>query len=95
MRFCAVLILIVCSSLSVWGQTVADSSITIVKQLEAGKNVLVSAHSNTLRSIIMNLEQMDEAQVVGLEVDTANLIVYDYSGGEYIREELPEKGPAL
>ena len=67
----------------------------IVKQLEAGKNVLVSAHSNTLRSIIMNLEQMDEAQVVGLEVDTANLIVYDYSGGEYIREELTEKGPAL
>lgn len=62
----------------------------IVKQLEAGKNVLVSAHSNTLRSIVMNIEQMDEAQVVGLEVDTANLIIYDYSGGEYIRETLPE-----
>ena len=63
----------------------------IVKQLEAGKNVLVSALSNTLRSIMMNIEQMDEAQVVGLEVDTANLIIYNYSNGEYLRETLSEK----
>ena len=40
---------------------------------------------------MMNIEQMDEAQVVGLEVETANLIIYNYSNGEYLRETLPEK----
>ena len=62
----------------------------ILKQLEEGKNVLVSAHSNTLRSIVMNLEQMDEAQVVGLEVETASIVVYDYADGKFTRDELSQ-----
>ena len=63
----------------------------IMKQLDEGNNVLVSAHSNTLRSILMKLEQMDEAQVVGLEVDTASVAVYNYDGQSFVREELPKK----
>lgn len=60
----------------------------IMRELKEGKNVLVSAHSNTLRSIVMSLEQMDEAQVVGLEVDTANPVVFDYQNGEFIRQQV-------
>ncbi len=54
---------------------------TIIKQLSEGKNVLVSAHSNTIRSIVMHIDRMDEAQVVGLDIETANPIVYDYENG--------------
>jgi 2,3-bisphosphoglycerate-dependent phosphoglycerate mutase len=63
----------------------------IMKQLEEGKNILISAHSNTLRSIVMKLEQMDEAQVVGLEVDTASVVIYNYDDNGFVREELPQK----
>ena len=40
---------------------------------------------------MMKLEQMDEAQVVGLEVDTASVAVYNYDGQSFVREELPKK----
>lgn len=63
---------------------------TVLKQLKEGKNVLISAHSNTIRSIVMHLEQMDEAQVVGLEIDTANPVVYDFVNGEFVKNEISD-----
>ena len=61
---------------------------TIMAQLRAGKNVLISAHSNSLRSIIMHLDNLTEEQVVGLEIDTANPIVYNFDGKNMEREHL-------
>ncbi len=63
---------------------------TIIPQLKAGKNVLVSAHANSLRSIVMSLENMDEAQLVGLDMDTANPIVYNYVDGQLVRDQLSD-----
>ena len=60
----------------------------VMSQLRAGKNVLISAHSNSLRSIIMHLDNLTEEQVVGLEIDTANPIVYNFDGKNMEREHL-------
>lgn len=60
---------------------------TIIRELDADKNVLVSSHANLLRSMVMHIEQLDEAQVVGLEMDTANPIIYNYVNGKFEREE--------
>ena len=50
----------------------------IVPDLKAGKNVLVSAHGNSLRSIVMHLDRLTKDQVVKLELGTGVPIVYDF-----------------
>jgi 2,3-bisphosphoglycerate-dependent phosphoglycerate mutase len=45
--------------------------------LERGENVLVAAHGNSLRSIVMSLEKLDEQQVLELNLATGVPIVYD------------------
>lgn len=44
--------------------------------LQAGKNVLVSAHGNSLRSIVMKLDQLSQEDVLGLNIATGAPIVY-------------------
>ncbi|MBD2325734.1 2,3-bisphosphoglycerate-dependent phosphoglycerate mutase [Alkalinema sp. FACHB-956] len=49
----------------------------ILAHLTQGENVLVAAHGNSLRSIIMNLDRLDETAVTGLELATGIPIVYE------------------
>lgn len=48
----------------------------ILPYLKDGNNVLVSAHGNSLRSIIMHLDNLEESEVPGLELATGIPIVY-------------------
>jgi len=45
--------------------------------VKAGKNVLVSAHGNSLRAIVMDLEQMAKEQVLELNIPTGVPITYE------------------
>jgi 2,3-bisphosphoglycerate-dependent phosphoglycerate mutase len=49
----------------------------ILPEVKARKNVLVSAHGNSLRAIIMHLDQLSEEEVVKLEVPHCIPIIYD------------------
>jgi len=49
----------------------------ILPLVEAGKNVLVAAHGNSLRAIVMDLEKMTKEQVLELNIATASPIIYD------------------
>jgi 2,3-bisphosphoglycerate-dependent phosphoglycerate mutase len=49
----------------------------ILPDLRAGKNVLVSAHGNSLRSIVMHLDRLTKEQVLELNLGTGVPIVYD------------------
>jgi 2,3-bisphosphoglycerate-dependent phosphoglycerate mutase len=49
----------------------------ILTHLKQGDNVLVVAHGNSLRSIIMELEHIPESEIPNLELGTAIPIVYD------------------
>jgi len=53
----------------------------IIPQLEEGRNVFVSAHGNSLRSIIKLLNNLSDNEVVRLELLTGEPIVYDYRAG--------------
>ncbi len=57
----------------------------IVPQLEAGKNVLVAAHGNSLRSIIMAIEGLSKEQVLSLELPTGVPQHYQFAGGTYTK----------
>lgn len=58
----------------------------IVPLLEQGKNVFVSAHGNSLRSILMELDKLTPDQVVHLEIPTGLPIIYDYTAGKFSKE---------
>ncbi|HTN60378.1 MAG TPA: histidine phosphatase family protein, partial [Devosia sp.] len=49
---------------------------TIVPQLKAGKTVLVVAHGNSLRSIVMAVEALTPEQILKRELATGEPVVY-------------------
>ncbi len=49
----------------------------IVPDLKAGKNILIAAHGNSLRSIVMHLEKLTKEQVLELNLGTGIPIVYE------------------
>ena len=49
----------------------------VVPQLMAGKNVLLVAHGNTLRSLMKYIENISDAGVEELEMPFGNIIAYD------------------
>ena len=49
----------------------------IMKDVKDGKNVIVAAHGNSLRSIVMELDKMTKEQVLELNIPTAVPIVYE------------------
>ncbi|OGH56564.1 MAG: 2,3-bisphosphoglycerate-dependent phosphoglycerate mutase [Candidatus Lindowbacteria bacterium RIFCSPLOWO2_12_FULL_62_27] len=48
----------------------------IVPRLRAGENILVAAHGNSLRSIVMHLDRLTEQQVLDLNIATGAPILY-------------------
>jgi 2,3-bisphosphoglycerate-dependent phosphoglycerate mutase len=49
----------------------------IVPELKAGKDVIVSAHGNSLRAIVMKLDNMTEAEILELNIPHCIPIVYE------------------
>ena len=58
----------------------------IVPDLEGGLNVLVSAHGNSLRSIVMHIEGISPEEIVSLEIPTGEPIHYTYDEGVISRD---------
>ena len=52
----------------------------IIPALQQGKNCLVAAHGNSLRSIVMSLEKLSSAEVLQLELPTGIPRLYKYTG---------------
>ena len=50
----------------------------ILNDIRAGKNVIVAAHGNSLRSIVMELDKLTKEQVLELNIPTAVPIVYEF-----------------
>ena len=61
---------------------------TIVPYLKDKKNVLVSAHGNSLRALLMKIENLSKEKVLELEIPTGIPICYSYIEGQWEREEL-------
>lgn len=50
----------------------------IVPDIRAGKNVIVAAHGNSLRSIVMELDKLTKEQVLELNIPTGVPLLYVY-----------------
>ena len=58
----------------------------IKPDLDAGKTVLVAAHGNSLRSIVMKIEGLSKEEVLSLEIPTGIPRIYTYEDGNFTRE---------
>jgi 2,3-bisphosphoglycerate-dependent phosphoglycerate mutase len=57
----------------------------IVPYLKKGKNVFISAHGNSLRSIVMELNKLSEEAVCKLEIATGDPLIYEYEDSKWRR----------
>ena len=66
----------------------------ILPDLRGGKQVLVAAHGNSLRSIVMHLEHLTQEQVLALEIPTGVPIRYEITpeGKVASKEILQDRG---
>jgi 2,3-bisphosphoglycerate-dependent phosphoglycerate mutase len=49
----------------------------IAPQIRAGKNILISAHGNSLRAIIKMLDNISDTDIVGLNIPNGQPLVYE------------------
>lgn len=67
----------------------------ILPQVQAGDNVLVAAHGNSLRSIMMQLDNLSEEEVPKLELATGVPIIYEIDAeGKVVNKLILEEVPA-
>ena len=67
------------------GESLADTAArvipywdaTILPLLRSGKNVLVVAHGNSLRALVMHIEGLTRAQVLELEIPTGQPLLFE------------------
>lgn len=59
----------------------------VIPLLEQGLNVFISAHGNSLRSIIMYLDDLTKEEIVRLEIATGLPIIYNYHNATFIKAE--------
>lgn len=60
----------------------------VMPHLQAGRNVFIAAHGNSLRSIMMKLDNLTPDQVVNLELATGHPVVYDFDHGHFTKYQL-------
>src|SRR5262249_32077799 len=50
---------------------------TVVDELRAGKRVIIAAHGNSLRALVKHLDDVPDAEIVGLNIPTGIPLVYE------------------
>ena len=50
----------------------------ILPDLKAGENVLIAAHGNSLRSIVMEIEKLTPEEILKVEIPTGVPIIYEF-----------------
>ena len=57
----------------------------ILPKVEDGLDVLIAAHGNSLRALVMELEEISSDEIVKLEIATGDPLAYKYSEGKIKR----------
>ena len=58
----------------------------IYKQLLEEKNILISAHGNSIRAMIKIFENIDDKSIEKVEVPTGDPIFYEFSEGNVLKK---------
>lgn len=73
----------------VYERTVPYFQKSILPILKEEKNVLLSAHGNSLRALVKYLDKIEDNKICNLEIPTGTVYVYDLnSEGEILKKEI-------
>ena len=56
---------------------------TIKPELKMKKNILITAHGNSLRALVKNIEDIAATDIVKLEIATGEPIIYSFSNNKF------------
>ena len=59
----------------------------IIPDLKAGATILVAAHGNSLRSIVMAIEDLTPEEILSVEIPTGSPMLYNYENGVFSRKD--------
>lgn len=66
---------------------------TILNDLKEGKNIIVSAHGNSLRALMKHLEEIEDENVHEVEIGTGEVVMYEINEtGSVIAKQVLNKG---
>ena len=57
----------------------------IEPMVKEGKNILVTAHGNSLRSLVMFLDNLTKEEVLDLNIPTGTPLVYEFENGQKVK----------
>jgi len=57
----------------------------IMPKVKKSLNILIAAHGNSLRALVMHLENISSEEIVKLEIATGDPLIYEYSNGDFVR----------
>ena len=55
---------------------------SILPKILEGQNILIAAHGNSLRSLVMQLDNLSKEEVIALEIPTGAPIIYSFAGNK-------------
>jgi 2,3-bisphosphoglycerate-dependent phosphoglycerate mutase len=58
-----------------------------VPELQKGKSVILVAHGNSLRSLVMELDRLEPDEVMQVEIGTASPLVYRLNADGTVAEK--------
>jgi 2,3-bisphosphoglycerate-dependent phosphoglycerate mutase len=59
----------------------------ILPKAQAGQNVLVAAHGNSLRAIVMDLEKLSPDEIMKVNIDTCRPMIYEISSSGAVQDK--------
>ncbi|MFA6119554.1 MAG: 2,3-bisphosphoglycerate-dependent phosphoglycerate mutase [Parachlamydiales bacterium] len=60
----------------------------ILPHLQKNKNVFIAAHGNSLRSIVMYLDNLTKEEVINLEIPTGEPILYKFENKKFEKQKI-------
>ena len=57
----------------------------ILPKVNEGLDILIAAHGNSLRALVMELERISQDEIVKFEIATGDPLTYECSNGEIVR----------
>lgn len=80
----------------VYKRTVPYYKKTILEDLKEGKNILVSAHGNSLRALVKFLENISDEEIPNLEIATGEIYLYKVDhNGNIVSKEIRASHPNM
>ncbi len=69
-----------------YNRTIPFFESVIIPKLKQGKDILISAHGNSLRAIVKHIEKISDEDIPKFEIPTGKPLFYEFDGEKFIKK---------